>query len=60
MARLKSADFLSLPAAVIGDDLLPGTKARWLLFCTHPLREAENTLTAEGPAVSHLLTRSGS
>jgi superfamily II DNA or RNA helicase len=44
MARLKSADFLSLPAAVIGDDLLPGNGARWLLFCTHPLREAENTL----------------
>jgi hypothetical protein len=44
MARLKSADFLSLPAAVIGDDLLPGNEARWLLFCTHPLREAENVL----------------
>lgn len=44
MARLKSADFLSLPAAVIGADLLLGNEARWLLFCTHPLREAENTL----------------
>jgi len=44
MARLKSADFLSLPAGVIGDDLLPGKEVRWLLFCTHPLREAENVL----------------
>jgi superfamily II DNA or RNA helicase len=44
MARLKAADFLSLPAAVIGDDLLPTSEARWLLFCTHPLREAENVL----------------
>jgi len=44
MARLKSADYLSLPAFVIGEDLLPGTETRWLLFCTHPLREAENVL----------------
>jgi hypothetical protein len=47
MARLKSADFLSLPAAVIGDDLLSSSEARWLLFCTHPLREAENVLPAK-------------
>ncbi len=53
MARLKSADFLSLPAAVIGDDLLPGSEPRWLLFCTHPLREAENVLT---PKVRPYLT----
>lgn len=45
MARLKSADFLTLPAAVIRDKLLSGKEARWLLFCTHPLREAENVLT---------------
>lgn len=44
MARLKSADFLSLPATVIGNELLLGTETRWLLFCTHPLREAENVL----------------
>jgi superfamily II DNA or RNA helicase len=44
MARLKSADFFSLPVPVIGDDLLPGKEVRWLLFCTHPLREAENVL----------------
>jgi superfamily II DNA or RNA helicase len=46
MARLKSADFLALPAAAIRD-LLPGSEARWLLFCTHPLREAENVLAAK-------------
>lgn len=44
MARLKSADFLTLPATVVGDDLLHDSAARWLLFCTHPLREAENVL----------------
>jgi hypothetical protein len=52
MARLKYADFLSLPAAVIGD-LLPSSEARWILFCTHPLREAENVLT---PKVRPYLT----
>jgi Helicase conserved C-terminal domain len=52
MARLKSADFLSLPAAVIGD-LLPSSEAHWVLFCTHPLREAENVLA---PKVRPFLT----
>ena len=44
MARLKSADFLTLPSGVIGEDLLFSTETRWLLLCTHPLREAENVL----------------
>ena len=44
IARLRGADFLSIPRYCIGNDLDLPTDARWLLVCTHPLREAENTL----------------
>jgi len=43
MARLGDADFLSLPRTSIVEGLL-SPSVRWLLFCTHPLREAENVL----------------
>ena len=51
-ARLKSADFLTLPRGALDPAPIP-TAARWLLFCTHPLREAENTLP---PATRPYLT----
>ena len=44
VARLQRADFLSIPRSCFGDTTKLPTKARWALFCTHPLREAENTL----------------
>ena len=52
IARHMSADFLSLPAAVVGGGL-PEHEVRWLLFCTHPLRESENVLS---PKVRPYLT----
>lgn len=46
IARLRRADFLSIPRDCLGDVLHPIEDARWLLFCTHPLREAENVKVA--------------
>ena len=42
IARLRGADFLSISVGCLGSDIQLATDARWLLFCTHPLREAEN------------------
>jgi hypothetical protein len=43
VARLGTADFLTIPVNALEAGLLPpGT--RWLLFCTHPLREVEDVL----------------
>ncbi len=42
VARLGQADFLSIPRDILGNDLHLAEGTRWLLFCTHPLREAEN------------------
>ena len=42
IARLRKADFLPLPRECLGNGLHLAADARWLLFCTHPLREAEN------------------
>jgi len=41
LARLRRADFLSLPRQAVA---LPAAyeEVKWLLFCTHPLREDEN------------------
>ena len=40
-ARLQRADFLVIPRDCLGNQRW-GAEARWLLFCTHPLREVEN------------------
>jgi hypothetical protein len=45
MARLRQADFLAIPRSCIPDRINLSDDACWLLFCTHPLREAENTLS---------------
>jgi superfamily II DNA or RNA helicase len=42
IARLRRADFLSVSTDSVGEELDLNSDARWLLFCTHPLREAEN------------------
>lgn len=44
IARQNCADFLSIPRAFVMKALEDTNAARWLLFCTHPLREAENVL----------------
>ncbi|MDB5334911.1 MAG: hypothetical protein JWN70_530 [Planctomycetaceae bacterium] len=47
ISRLKCADFLSIPRELLTNALDGGSEAnevQWLLFCTHPLREAENVL----------------
>jgi hypothetical protein len=53
IARLRRSDFLSISRERLGDGLRFAEEARWLLFCTHPLREAENTQT---PKVRPFLT----
>jgi hypothetical protein len=42
VARLRGADFLVVPQDCLGNNLRLAAEARWLLFCTHPLREVEN------------------
>jgi hypothetical protein len=44
MVRLKQADFMTIPADLIANKQPEFNNAKWLLFCTHPLREAENML----------------
>ena len=44
IARLRAADFLTIPRSRLADVGGVGAETRWLLFCTHPLREVENTL----------------
>jgi len=41
IARLRGADFLTIPRSCFGDSVQLSEDACWLLFCTHPLREAE-------------------
>ena len=53
IARLRKADFLSISRDCLGDGLHLPENARWLLFCTHPLREAENT---QAPKLRPFLT----
>ncbi len=43
IARLRRADFLTIPRSCLRNTLKMSENVRWLLFCTHPLREAENT-----------------
>lgn len=48
VARLSRADFLAIRRPWLDNvTSMPPAAARWLLFCTHPLREAENTLPAK-------------
>ncbi len=44
IARLRQADFLTIPRSGLAAEVVIAAEACWLLFCTHPLREAENTL----------------
>ena len=45
VARLPRADYLAVRRPWLDNvTQMPPPLARWLLFCTHPLREAENTL----------------
>ncbi len=45
VARLSAADFLTIPKSRLNGKL--PAESRWLLFCTHPLREAENVLATK-------------
>lgn len=47
MARLGRADYLAVRRPWLDNVTLVPAEARWLLFCTHPLRESENTLPAK-------------
>ncbi len=47
VARLGAADFLTIPRSRLAGPDPVGANIRWLLFCTHPLREAENTLPTQ-------------
>ncbi|HZZ44509.1 MAG TPA: DEAD/DEAH box helicase [Tepidisphaeraceae bacterium] len=42
IARADEADFLSIPRDSLNNEVKFLENAKWLLFCTHPLREAEN------------------
>lgn len=47
VARLGAADFLTISRHLLAGIESVSEQTRWLLFCTHPLREAENTLPAQ-------------
>lgn len=49
LARLRQADFISLPISCCKAVATMPQGAQWLLFCTHPIREAENTLSPNRP-----------
>ena len=53
IARLPAADFVRVPRACLVENTHALEKARWLIFCTHPLREAENV---EQPKMRPFLT----
>ena len=44
---LVKADFLSVPRSFLAGIGGITSEIRWMLFCTHPLREAENTLPTQ-------------
>ncbi len=44
VARLRHADYLAVRRPWLDNVTRVPAEAKWLLFCTHPLREVENTL----------------